>query len=162
MIQINLTEQKLFFLDKQGQSSIGNGHRSFAISSALNGAGQAQGSYKTPLGRHSVYAKIGQGLPIGSVFRGRRWTGEVCDELLLSRYTTRDWILSRILWLQGLEPGWNRGGEQDTRRRLIYIHGTHEEHLIGQPVSHGCIRMRNVDVAALFSLVTIGERVEIA
>ena len=94
------------------------------VSTALNGAGEQSGSNCTPRGRHQVRAKIGDGLPLGAVLRGRRWTGEVWSEELDSRFPDRDWILSRILWLSGCEPGFNRLGRVDTFRRYVYLHGT--------------------------------------
>jgi L,D-transpeptidase YbiS len=126
--------------------------RTFPVSTALNGPGSLAGSNCTPLGVHRVRLKIGAGAPAGTVFVGRRATGEVCDPAA----TGRDWILSRILWLQGLEPGVNRGGNVDTLRRYIYIHGTAAEAGIGTPCSHGCIRMTNADVIELFDLVPVG------
>ena len=152
MIRVDIQQQRLFW--SRGQEA-----RDWSIASALNGVGQQSGTFQTPLGEHYVCAKIGEGLPALSVFRGRRWTGEVYSETLASQNPKRDWILSRILWLQGREPGVNRGGRVDSRRRFIYIHGTDEEHLIGEPSSHGCIRMRNQDIIELFSCVQAGEPV---
>lgn len=123
------------------------------VSTALNGAGERNGSGCTPRGRHQVRAKIGEGLPSGAVLRGRRFTGEVWTPELHARYPGRDWILTRILWLSGCEPGRNRLGEVDTFRRYIYIHGTPDTEPMGQPLSHGCIRMRNSDLVALFPRV---------
>lgn len=130
--------------------------RRYPVSTAANGAGCTSGSYCTPLGRHRVKLKIGQGCPPGAVFVGRRASGEVFCESLHTSFPHRDWILSRILWLEGLESGVNRGGRVDTLRRFIYIHGTADEARIGTPVSHGCIRMRNEDMIELFDLVSSG------
>ncbi len=123
------------------------------ISTAFNGAGEANGSGCTPRGRHQIRIKIGQGCPGGSVFQGRRPTGEIYTAELARKYPDRDWILSRILWLTGCERGRNRGGQTDTLKRFIYIHGTPDTEPMGQPLSHGCIRMRNTDIIELFDLV---------
>lgn len=126
------------------------------VSTALKGAGNRQGSWQTPLGRHRIRAKIGAGQPMGAVFRGRRPTGEIHDDQLARAHPERDWILTRILWLCGEEPGVNRGGDVDSQRRYIYIHGTPDSEPMGEPRSHGCIRMRNQDVLALFDQVPVG------
>lgn len=153
-ITICLSEQKLV-LNEAGRET------SFTISTASKGAGQQAGSYQTPLGRHVIRAKIGQGEPCGAVFVGRRPTGEIYSPELSTQYPQRDWILSRILWLSGLEKGLNRLGEVDTMRRYIYIHGTPDSEPMGIPASHGCIRMRNADVIELFDRVSAGTPVEI-
>ncbi|MBE7367539.1 L,D-transpeptidase [Ramlibacter pallidus] len=134
----------------------------YPVSTAANGTGCRQGSYCTPTGRHRVRLKIGEGCVPGTVFHGRRATGEVFGPELAQRFPARDWILTRILWLEGLEPGHNRGGSVDSLRRYVYIHGTADEHLIGQPASHGCIRMRGDDLVALFDRVPAGTPVRIA
>ncbi|MEK1943487.1 MAG: L,D-transpeptidase [Pseudomonas sp.] len=125
------------------------------VSTALNGAGEQSGSNKTPRGLHQVRAKIGAGLPLGAVLRGRRWTGETWSYELHEKFPGRDWILSRILWLSGCEPGINRLGAVDTFRRYIYLHGTPDTESMGAPLSHGCIRLRNSDVLELFDRVPI-------
>jgi lipoprotein-anchoring transpeptidase ErfK/SrfK len=135
--------------------------KSYPVSTALAGTGEARDSGCTPRGKHKIRLKIGEGCPINSVFTGRRPTGEIYDEKLAELAPERDWILTRIIWLGGLEPGINRGGKVDTLSRYIYIHGTADEHLIGQPVSHGCIRMRNLDMLELFDWVSNGMLVEI-
>jgi hypothetical protein len=134
----------------------------YAVSTAARGTGCLSGSFCTPTGAHRVRLKIGQDCPAGSVFRRRRPTGEVFGPELAALFPQRDWILTRILWLEGLEPGVNRGGEVDTLRRFVYIHGTADEHLVGQPASHGCIRMRDQDIAELFERVPTGTPVRIA
>lgn len=133
--------------------------RTYSISSAINGPGQSFGSGCTPLGLHIVRAKIGGTLPINSVFKGRRPTGEVYSEQLAKQFGQRDWILSRILWLSGRELGYNRLGEVDTMRRYIYIHGTPDSEPMGIPLSHGCIRMRNMDLIELYDLTPLGTSV---
>ncbi|HMY82345.1 MAG TPA: L,D-transpeptidase, partial [Agitococcus sp.] len=127
----------------------------FIISSALKGAGEIQGSEQTPRGQHIIRAKIGQNQPINSVFKARRPTGEIYNAQLAVQFPTRDWILTRIMWLSGCELGKNRGGQCDTMRRYIYIHGTPDTEPMGIPKSHGCIRMRNEDIIQLFDLVPV-------
>jgi lipoprotein-anchoring transpeptidase ErfK/SrfK len=108
-----------------------------------------------------VRAKIGDGQPLGSVFVGRRPTGEIHSEALARATPDRDWVLSRILWLSGTEIGKNRLGSVDSMRRYIYIHGTPDSEPLGEPRSIGCIRMSNADVVELFDLVAVGTPVEI-
>lgn len=127
-----------------------------AISTALRGPGELSGSGCTPRGRHRIRLKIGDSCPAGAVFRGRRWTGEVYSAALGAAAPERDWILSRILWLTGCEPGRNRGGQVDSLRRYIYIHGCPDTEPMGVPRSHGCIRMRNADVIRLCAWVPVG------
>jgi len=128
----------------------------FPISTAARGPNERNGSGGTPRGRHRVRAKVGAGCPVGAVFRGRRWTGEVYSEELARVRPDRDWILSRILWLTGLEPGRNRNGDVDTLRRYIYIHGCPDSEPMGVPRSHGCVRMRNEEVIWLFERLPVG------
>lgn len=135
--------------------------RRYLVSTSRNGAGQKNGSFCTPLGRHVVRAKIGGGAPPNTVFVKRRATGEVWSEELAARHPGRDWMLTRILWLSGCEPGFNRLGEVDTMRRYIYIHGSPDTAVMGQPGSIGCIRMHNRDIVELFDLVEAGTPVEI-
>ena len=125
----------------------------YLVSTALKGAGECSGSEQTPRGHHVIRAKIGAGAPCGAVFRGRRPTGEVWTPDLHEQHPGRDWILSRILWLSGTEPGRNRLGQCDSMRRYIYIHGTPDSEPMGEPRSHGCIRMRNADIIDLFDRV---------
>ncbi len=131
------------------------------ISTSRYGPGERAGSYCTPRGQHIVRARIGGGLPVGAVLAGRRPTGEIHDADLASRHPGRDWILTRILWLSGTEVGRNRLGDVDTMRRYIYIHGTPDDQPVGVPASHGCIRMRNEHVVALFDQVAVGCAVRI-
>lgn len=135
--------------------------RHYRISSAKNGVGQLNGSFCTPLGRHVVRAKIGMGQPVNTVFVRRRPTGEIYTPELGESFPGRDWILTRILWLSGREPGFNRFGMVDTMRRYIYIHGSPDSVEMGKPGSIGCIRMRNDDLLELFDLVRAGTEVDI-
>jgi lipoprotein-anchoring transpeptidase ErfK/SrfK len=114
------------------------------------------GSEQTPRGWHRIRAKIGAGCPSGTVFVGRRPTGEIYSEALDRAQPGRDWILTRILWLCGNEPGRNRFGDVDSMRRYIYIHGCPDSAPVGQPGSHGCVRMRNADILALYQQVSVG------
>ncbi len=153
-IDISLQQQRLSLFDETGQRLA-----SYAISSASNGPGSKKNSGCTPLGRHVVRAKIGAGAPINSVFVGRRATGEICSPALMAAFPDRDWILTRLLWLSGSEPGVNRLGDVDTMQRYIYIHGTPDSNDMGKIGSHGCIRMKNTDVIALFDWVEVGATV---
>lgn len=155
-IDISLDEQLLALLDESGGVVA-----SYPVSTALNGVGEQNGSGCTPVGEHYVRAMIGAKLPANTVFRARRPTGEIYSPELAARYPDRDWILSRILWLCGLEPGRNRGASVDTFRRFIYIHGTPETVPMGQALSHGCVRMRNDDVIELFDCARPGMPVTI-
>jgi lipoprotein-anchoring transpeptidase ErfK/SrfK len=130
--------------------------RTYNISTGKNGAGEMRDSGKTPRGRHVIRAKIGAGLPENSVLVGRRPTGELYHPALRAQFPDRDWILTRILWLSGAEPGKNRLGNVDTMRRYIYIHGSPDDVKMGEPGSKGCIRMRNQDVVQLFDLIPAG------
>ncbi len=154
-VVISIPEQSLE-LRKQGELL-----DCYSISTARNGSGEEFGSECTPRGRHIIRAAIGAGCEAGTVFVGRRPTGEVWSEELAKKEPGRDWILSRILWLSGLQPGVNRLADVDTMRRYIYIHGTPYEDEIGSPVSHGCIRMRNADVIELYEQVNPGTKVTI-
>jgi lipoprotein-anchoring transpeptidase ErfK/SrfK len=148
-------------LKSQQLSLIKNAHTlaSYPVSTAKNGAGEKMGSQCTPRGWHTIRAKIGTGQVLNRVFVGRRPTGEIYTPILAQQHPQRDWILTRILWLGGLEPGFNRYGQVDTTWRYIYIHGCPDERMDGQPDSHGCIRMHNADVADLFERVQVGSKV---
>jgi lipoprotein-anchoring transpeptidase ErfK/SrfK len=139
-------------IDVAGQS-LAFGGRTYSISTSRNGLGEVNGSFCTPRGRHIVRAKIGAGQPMHTVFVRRRPTGEVWTPALHAAFPGRDWILTRILWLSGCEPGFNRLGNVDTMRRYIYIHGSPDSVELGQPGSIGCIRMRGSDVIELFDRV---------
>ena len=155
-IEVSISQQTLTVLD--GDQILAD----FIISTAANGEGSQKKSGCTPTGQHIIRAKIGDGAPINSVFVGRRATGEICSPELMTEFPNRDWILTRILWLSGTEVGVNRLGEVDTMQRYIYIHGTPDNVVLGQPGSHGCIRMRNADVIALFNMVPVGTPIHIS
>ena len=155
-VSIDIGKQVLELFDDNGSIL-----KRYPISSAKNGVGERNGSFCTPRGRHIIRAKIGAGQPLNAVFVERRPTGEVYTPELASSFPERDWILSRILWLSGCQAGYNRMGEVDTMRRAIYIHGSPDSAKMGEPGSHGCIRMRNQDVIELFDLVPIRTLVEI-
>lgn len=148
-IEISIKDQSLHFIDNDNVTS-------FSISTALNGAGEQEGSGCTPRGWHRIRAVIGAQQPENAVFIGRRPTGEIYNPELAEQFPERDWILSRILWLQGLESEVNRFGNVDSMRRYIYIHGTPDSEPMGIPLSHGCVRMRNRDVMRLTELVKPG------
>ena len=151
-IEVDITKQTLALIENDSSTL-------YSISTAKNGPGQLSGSGCTPLGHHVIRAKIGQGSPIGSVFVGRRETGEIYSPALARRFPQRDWILTRILWLSGLQIGYNRLSNVDSMRRYIYIHGTPDTEAMGTPCSHGCIRMRNNELIEFFSRVAVGTRV---
>ncbi len=153
-VRIDLAQQTLTL--NQGNASL-----VYPVSTGANGPGEQTGSGCTPRGRHRVRLKIGADCPMGAVFRGRRWTGEVYSPELGATQPGRDWILTRILWLTGAEPGRNRGGAVDTLRRFIYIHGCPPTEPMGVPRSHGCIRMRDADLTVLFAAVGVGTLVDI-
>ena len=155
-ILIHIPIQTLELFDNAGKLL----HR-YAVSTAKNGVGELSGSFCTPRGRHVIRARIGAGQPVNTVFISRRPTGEIYTTELGAQFPERDWILTRILWLSGCEPGFNRLGKRDTMRRYIYIHGTPDSAQVGVPGSHGCIRMRNADLIDVFDSVTAGTAVEI-
>jgi L,D-transpeptidase YbiS len=156
-IEISIKNQSLTLYDDEGGVMA-----RYAVSTAANGTGCEKDSGCTPLGAHIVRAKIGQGVAANTVFVGRRATGEICTPELMENFPNRDWILTRILWLSGKEIGKNRLGNVDTMQRYIYIHGTPDSTDMSKIGSHGCVRMRNNDVIALFDLVEVGTRVYIA
>ena len=149
-IRVSLASQELVLQDASGACLV------YPVSTALKGAGERINSECTPRGWHRVRCIIGEGCPANAVFTGRRFTGEIYSDELSRIQPGRDWILSRILWLSGSEPGFNRGGDCDTLRRYIYIHGMPDSEPVGVPRSHGCIRMRNRDVIDLASRVRAG------
>lgn len=153
-IRINVAEQKLYLLDEQGKVSV-----EYAVSTSRHGTGNENGSEKTPLGLHRIKQKIGGSMPINMVFVGREPMGTLQDCIEQGTELPQDIITSRIMWLEGMEPGRNQGGYVDSYNRYIYIHGTSEEGQIGRPASIGCIRMRNQDVIDLYRRVDIGTEV---
>ena len=155
-INVDVSKQQLELLDDTGKLM-----RRYAVSSSEKGAGELNGSFCTPRGKHIIRAKIGAGQPVNAVFLRRRPTGEIYTPELGAKYPDRDWMLTRILWLSGVEPGFNRLGDCDTMRRYIYIHGTPDSVRLGIPSSHGCIRMHNADLIELFDIVPAGTEVEI-
>ncbi len=155
-IRISLPQQQLELFDQRGDLL----HR-YAVSTARNGSGERSGSYCTPRGRHIVRAKVGAGAKPNTIFVRRRPTGEIWSPQLAGQFPERDWILTRILWLSGSEPGRNRLGEVDTMRRYIYLHGSPDTVAMGVPGSIGCIRMRNRDIIELFDLVPAYTRVDV-
>ena len=155
-IRISIPDQTLDL------SEDGRPLKRYLVSTSKNGAGEKYGSFCTPRGRHIIRAKVGAGEPVNMVFVKRRPTGEIYDADLGSRFPGRDWMLTRLLWLSGCEPGFNRLGDVDTMRRYIYIHGSPDSAAMGQPGSIGCIRMRNADLLELFDLVEPGTPVEIS
>ena len=152
-LDISASEQRLRLIDN------GMYMCSFPVSTAKNGLGERMGSECTPRGWHVIRAKIGAGQPQQAVFVGRRPTGEIYSAAVADKFPDRDWILSRILWLSGLEAGKNRYGSKDSAWRYIYIHGTPDHYIDGTPQSHGCIRMKNADIIHLFNRVESGDRV---
>lgn len=154
-LRINISEQKLYLLQDEALLA------QYAISTAKNGPGERVNSGCTPRGQHKIRIKIGDNCPQNTVFVGRRPTGEIYSADLAQTYPKRDWILSRIIWLTGCETGRNRGGEVDTLKRYIYIHGTPDTEPMGTAMSHGCIRMRNDDLIELFEQVSNNMFVEI-
>ncbi|WP_163372344.1 L,D-transpeptidase [Endozoicomonas acroporae] len=155
-LTVYIASQEIVLHEKGGK------RRVYSVSTASRGTGQQEGSWQTPLGQHVIRAKIGAGLPANSVFVGRRFTGEIFSPGLCQQYPERkDWILTRILWLSGLEPGYNRLGNVDTMRRYIYIHGSPDTAVMGEPGSRGCIRMHGEDIIDLFDRVDTGTRIDI-
>jgi len=155
-VRISIPDQRLWLL--QGDRPLLRA----PVSTARNGPGERNASGCTPRGWHAIRIKVGEGCPVNAVFVGRRPTGEIYSAALGTGHPDRDWILTRILWLTGLEPGRNRCGPVDTLHRYVYIHGCPDELPVGIPLSHGCIRMHNTDLLALFARVAVGTRVHIA
>jgi lipoprotein-anchoring transpeptidase ErfK/SrfK len=156
LIEVHVPTQTLHLTDDDGRLLMQT-----RISTGRKGVGEVNGSEQTPRGWHQVRAKIGAGQPENAVFVARRPTGEVYTPAMRQDYPGRDWILTRILWLSGLEPGRNRLGQVDTMRRFIYIHGCPDEDPMGVPGSRGCVKMRNRELIELFDRVPVGTRVHI-
>jgi hypothetical protein len=153
-IRINVGEQKLYLLDESGEAI-----SEYPVSTSKYGTGSENGSEKTPLGLHRIKDKVGGAMPMNMVLVGREPKGMLEDCIRDGIELPDDVITSRIMWLEGMEPGRNQGGHVDTYNRYIYIHGTSEEDKIGTPASIGCIRMLNKDVVELYRLVDIGTEV---
>ncbi len=149
-LEVNINKQQLLLREDQ------NVIKTYPVSTAKNGVGEVFGSEQTPRGKHIIRAKIGANAPLNSVFVKRRLTGEIYDLNLRAAHPGRDWILTRILWLSGMEVGKNRLGNVDTMRRYIYIHGTPQDVDMTIPGSRGCIRMQNDDLVELFDLIPVG------
>lgn len=151
-LQVEIGSQTMFVYDNDSLL------KTYPVSTAKKGPGELQGSEQTPRGWHVIRAKIGMNFPANTVFVERRPTGEIYTPELKAKFLERDWILTRILWLSGLEVGKNRLGMTDTMRRYIYIHGTPDEVPMGIPGSRGCIRMRNENIIELFDEIPVGTR----
>jgi len=153
-IKINVSQQQLNLFDDEGKLL-----HQYPVSTSRYGTGNQNGSEQTPLGLHRIKDKLGGAMPVNEVFIGRLPHGnlEECTERCVE--LPEDVIMSRILWLEGMEPGRNRGGYVDSYERYIYIHGTNHEDQIGAPASIGCIRMRNKDIVELFRLIEVGTEV---
>lgn len=159
-IQVDIANQTLTLLEQEKVIT------TYSISTALNGAGELENTGCTPRGQHVISEKFGEGLPANAVFVGRQFTKEIYTDELGQDNPDRDWILSRILWLDGCEAGKNKGETDDgkvcdSKARYIYIHGTPDTEPMGVAKSHGCVRMRNTDVIELFDLVDVGTEVTI-
>ncbi len=153
LLYVDIESQHLFYIKK------GTVFKTYAISSSKYGTGSSLNSLKTPLGKHKIFKKIGSELPLNSILKGRVWTGEIANIVKDPIETDYDIVTSRILWLEGLEEGKNKGKGVDSKDRYIYLHGTAEEGLIGTIASDGCIRMYNIDVIELFDLVSVNTEV---
>ena len=154
-VDIDISEQRLYLYEDSTLI------RSYPISSSYFGEGEIENSYKTPLGKHAIEQMIGQNSPKNTIYVNRESYSQIADIVSEAIDNEEDYITSRVMWLTGLEPGFNQGGNRDSFNRFIYIHGTHEEGLIGKKASHGCIRMLNHDVIELFDLLGKGTKVNI-
>ena len=152
-IEVDISEQRLYLIENSLIKA------SYPISTSKYGEGNIENSFKTPLGKHSIKEMIGEEAEINTIFTSRINTKRSATIIDQFKDTDNDYVTSRIMWLDGEEDGLNKGGNVDSFRRYIYIHGTHEEGLIGTKASHGCIRMFNYDVIELFNLVNIGTKV---
>lgn len=155
ILLVKIDEQHLYLLQEDRVLHV------YPVSTSRYGIGNKKGSYQTPLGVHNIAEKIGEGCQPGEIIKARVPTGKLAEICTDVRETGQDLITSRVLWLRGLEPGVNAGGEVDSYSRYIYIHGTAEEGLIGRPASIGCIRMKNTDVIDLYDRVAVGTPVVI-
>lgn len=135
--------------------------RSYAVSTAAKGLGNLAGSQKTPIGSHQVISKVGGSAKRGTIFDKLRNTGRIAKIYTSPNYSATALVTSRVLRLDGLEPGKNKGGRVDTANRAIYVHGTNKEGNLGTRASHGCIRMNNNEIIDLFGKVSVGTLVYI-
>ena len=152
-IKISLAKQELYFFQNNEKIFI------FPVSTSKYGVGNKEGSFKTPLGIHRISEKIGDGAEICTIFENKKKTDKIA--VINNTNNSKDLITTRIIILEGLEPGINKGKGIDSKVRNIWIHGTQEEKSIGKPASHGCIRMKNNDIIELFDLVDIDTLVKI-
>ena len=152
-IEVDISEQRLYLIENSLIKA------SYPISTSKYGEGSVENSFKTPLGEHSIKEMIGEEAELNTIFTSRINTKRSATIIDQFEDTDNDYVTSRIMWLDGEEDGYNKGGNVDSFNRYIYIHGTHEEGLIGTKASHGCIRMFNYDVIELFNLVNIGTKV---
>ena len=146
-IYIGVKRQKLYLFEANLISKI------YKVSTSSKGAGNEISSYKTPLGMHYIYEKIGDNAPIGTLFINKKNTNKIIKIDSLTMHKNKDEITTRLMSLMGKEMNINKGGSVDSFKRGIYIHGTSNEKTIGQPSSHGCIRMKNNDIVELFNIV---------
>ncbi len=156
-IEVDISKQQLYLYCRYADSDQEQ-VKTYPVSTSKYGIGNRAGSDKTPLGQHRIENKFGDGAPAGMIFKARRATGRIAE---MNVKGAGDLVTTRIMWLKGLEPGKNRGRGIDSHKRYIYIHGTAEENKIGQPASHGCVRMYNSDVIDLFDRVPEGTKVYI-
>ena len=151
-IEVSILNQNLELLEP-------NNSIIYQVSTSIYGPGELKNSHCTPIGKHIIRAKIGEGQPIGMIFKGRRPTGKIFNKK--DNNQSGDWILTRILWLSGLEIEKNRLGGVDTMQRYIYIHGVPDHYKLGIPRSIGCVNMYNEDIIDLFNRVEVGTEVNI-
>jgi hypothetical protein len=151
VLAVNIARQKVSLFEDGGLV------RTMPASTSRFGIGEIEGSNCTPLGLHCIAEKVGEGEPVGTVFKERKVVGNTSEPAF-----AKGGITTRILWLQGLEPGFNEGGNVDTHERTIYIHGTWDQASLGKPASHGCIHLADGDLIQMFDLLPSGTLVWIA
>lgn len=154
-IYVAVKRQKLYFISDNQIAS------SYTISTSRYGTGYLLNSEQTPLGLHRISHKTGDKVPVGGIIKGINFTGKLAKIETAPVSTGKDEVTTRAIRLEGFEPGINKGGKRDSFNREIYIHGTPEEGLIGTPASHGCVRMKNLDIIELFGKVKEGTLVVI-
>jgi hypothetical protein len=153
ILYVSVQRQSLFHLRRRRLLNV------YPVATSGRGLGAETDSYRTPEGLHRISDKVGDAVPPLGILKERVYTGELADVDFAG--VDKDWITSRILWLDGLEPGLNKGGSVDSHDRFIYIHGTANERSVGTPTSMGCIRMCNADVIKLYDAVPVGALVVI-